>query len=68
MGFEEIEVTISPDGEVQVEVRGVTGQQCLSRTADLERALGGEVVRREMKPEAYKQAEQQESQWQRRSW
>lgn len=68
MGYEEIEVVIAPTGEVKVEVRGVTGQECLSRTADLERALGGEVVRREMKPEAYQQSAEGQQDWQRQSW
>ena len=67
MGFEEIEVVISPSGEVTVEVKGVTGQQCLARTADLERTLGGHVVKREMKPEAYQQTQDQGAR-QRQSW
>jgi hypothetical protein len=68
MGFEEIEVVITPDGEVQIDVRGVSGQQCLACTADLERALGGELVRREMKPEAYQRAAEGQKDWQRQSW
>lgn len=68
MAFEEIEVVISPDGEVAIEVKGVSGQQCLARTADLERALGGQVVKRDMKAEAYQQTAQKQSDGQRQSW
>ena len=52
MGIEEIEVVIDKNGDVKIEVHGVTGTKCLDITADLEAALGGEVSSREMKPEA----------------
>lgn len=67
MKFEEVEVAIAPNGEVTIDVRGVPGRQCLARTAELERALGGEVVRREMKPEAYRPQARETPAWQRRS-
>ncbi|MBX9771309.1 MAG: DUF2997 domain-containing protein [Candidatus Obscuribacterales bacterium] len=41
----EIEVEISPSGEVQVHVKGVKGKQCLSITNELESLLGGDVSR-----------------------
>jgi hypothetical protein len=52
METQEIEVTIDKNGQVQVHVRGVKGDQCLDLTNGLEAALGGEVVLREMTPEA----------------
>ena len=52
MELQEIEVSIAPDGTTRIEVRGVPGAGCLDLTADLEAALGGEVVEREMTAEA----------------
>ncbi len=52
MELQEIEVTIDKNGQVQVQVRGVKGMSCLDLTHDLEEALGGEVIAREMTPEA----------------
>lgn len=40
----ELEVTISENGEVQIEVKGVEGKRCLLITKDLEELLGGELV------------------------
>ncbi len=45
--IQEIDVFISPEGEVKIEVRGVKGQKCLEITRGLENALGGKVVLRE---------------------
>jgi hypothetical protein len=52
MDLQEIEVTIDQNGQVQVHVRGAKGDQCLDLTRGLEEALGGEVVLREMTPDA----------------
>lgn len=52
MELQEIEVVVDPDGTVRVEVRGVNGPACLEVTADLEAALGGQVVTREMTSDA----------------
>jgi hypothetical protein len=52
MELQEIEVTIGKDGQVEVRVRGVKGQACLDLTRPLEQALGGQIVLREMTPEA----------------
>lgn len=65
MQLEEIEVFIEPDGQVRIEVRGVKGTSCLDLTRDLEKALGGQVVEREMTPEAYESGEGEAEQWQR---
>ena len=52
MEMQEIEVQINQDGKVEISVRGVKGLKCLEITADLEEALGGEVLLREMNPPA----------------
>lgn len=57
MPVEEVEVTISPDGEVSIEVRGMKGMDCRTATAALETALGGEVIERRMTAEAYESVE-----------
>ncbi len=72
MATEELEITISPSGEVSVQARGFSGSTCLSATAGLERALGGQVVERQMTDEAYARTEVQEQQhlgrFGRREW
>ncbi len=52
MDLQEIDVFIDKTGQVRIEVRGVKGLTCLDLTRDLEAALGGEVVQRQMTPEA----------------
>lgn len=52
MEIHEIYVQIKPDGQVEIAVQGVNGSGCLDITAELEAALGGNVVLREMKTEA----------------
>lgn len=47
MRIEEMEVFITPDGEVKYEVRGVKGKQCLALTRELEHDLGGQIISRE---------------------
>ncbi len=69
MGVEEIEVTVSANGEVTIQVRGVAGMACLTATAELERVLGGEVLHREMTSEAYQQrVVDEQPNWNRESW
>jgi hypothetical protein len=48
MEIQEIEVIIDKNGEVKIQVHGVNGSTCLDLTADLEAALSGEVISREM--------------------
>jgi hypothetical protein len=50
----EIEVTIRPDGTVELETRGLKGTTCLAETEALEKRLG-RVVRREKTSEYYQQ-------------
>jgi hypothetical protein len=52
MDAQEVEVTINKTGQVQIQVRGVKGTQCLEITEELEQALGGKVTVRELTPEA----------------
>jgi hypothetical protein len=52
MDVQEVEVIINKNGQVQIQVRGVKGIQCLDITEDLEQALGGSVILRELTPEA----------------
>lgn len=52
MDLQEIDVFIDKDGKVRIEVRGVKGKACLDITQPLEAALGGQVEKREMTPEA----------------
>lgn len=52
MDIHEIQVQIKSDGQVEILVRGINGNNCLDITAELEAALGGNVVLREMTAEA----------------
>jgi hypothetical protein len=47
MRIEEVEVFITPEGEVKYEVRGVKGKRCLDITQELDRDLGGQIISRE---------------------
>ena len=51
----ELEITIGPDGEVQVLVKCIKGQSCVDETKFLEEALGGKVESRELTSEYYEQ-------------
>jgi hypothetical protein len=51
----EIEVTLRPDGTVQITTHGLKGQKCVSETAALEQALG-RVLKREKTGEYWQQA------------
>jgi hypothetical protein len=65
MAEEVVEVTIGPDGAVDMAVAGVGGMQCVSETDDLVQLLGGEIVEQRLTDEAYLDVEdgQQEQQW-----
>jgi hypothetical protein len=51
---EEFEITIGPNGEIQIEVKGAKGKSCVELTAFLEQALG-EVKSKDFKPEYHQQ-------------
>ncbi len=55
MDLQEIEIVINKKGEVEIHVRGVKGEACLALTRELEQALGGKVILREMTAEALDQ-------------
>lgn len=52
MELQEIEVTIDKNGQVQIHIQGVQGMACLELSKDLEEALGGSVISRELTAEA----------------
>ena len=52
----ELEITIGPDGEVQVLVKCIKGQSCVEETKFLEEALGNTIESRELTDEYYEQS------------
>ncbi len=57
MRKQDIEISISPTGEVSFQIKGVAGARCIDETQFLEDALGGAVIEREHTPEYYQQSE-----------
>jgi hypothetical protein len=57
MEIQEVEVSVRPDGTVQIQVRGVKGPKCLALTQDIEKLLGGRVIAREKTPEFNEEAQ-----------
>lgn len=55
MPNEEIQIDISPSGEVTVEGKNFTGAECKTLTAELEKALGA-VTKSTNKPEYHRTA------------
>jgi hypothetical protein len=51
----ELEITIGPDGEVQVLVKCIKGASCTDETKFLEEALGNTIESRELTSEYYEQ-------------
>lgn len=60
--MQELEIAISPTGEVKIDVKGAQGDACLLLTKDLENKLGS-VEDRSFKAEFYQQNEQQQKNW-----
>lgn len=52
----ELEITISPTGEVQVQVKCVPGQACIEETKFLENALGNNIKDRQLTSDFYQPA------------
>lgn len=52
MDVQEVNVTIGKDGKVEIHLQGVKGPACLDITRELEKALGGQIISREMTAEA----------------
>lgn len=57
MRKQDIEVVISPSGEVTFTVKGIKGGSCLDETKFLEQALGGGVIDQQKTGEYYEQTE-----------
>lgn len=53
----ELEIKISPSGEVQVLVKCIPGQECVEETKFLEEALGNEIKARELTSDYYQQGQ-----------
>lgn len=53
MADEVIEVSIGPDGTVEMSVQGVAGMSCLTETEGLVELLGGDIESRQLTDEAY---------------
>ena len=49
----ELEITISPSGEVSVQVKCIPGQSCVEETKFLEEALGNQVTDRQLTSDYY---------------
>ena len=63
MESQEMEITISPTGEVKIQVKGVHGASCVDLTKGLEAELGT-VEDRQLTAEYYEQQQQnQNQQW-----
>jgi hypothetical protein len=60
-----IEIKINAKGQVEYEVKGVKGGNCMAETAFLDAALGGEaaIVDVQKTAEFYEQSEGYTSQW-----
>jgi hypothetical protein len=52
MEIQEVELTIHPNGQVEINVRGVRGKACLEITQALEAALGNHLIERTLTSEA----------------
>ena len=56
MRKQDIEIVISPSGEVTFTAKGIKGGSCLDETKFLEQALGGGVLDQQKTSEFYEQA------------
>ena len=65
MRKQDIEIVITPKGEVTFQVKGIKGGGCIDETKFLEAALGGEsaVVDQQKTGEFYEQSEGYVSTW-----
>jgi hypothetical protein len=63
MHKQDIEITISPKGEVSFTIKGVKGPSCMDETKFLEQALGGAVSEQVKTGEYYEQSEGYVSTW-----
>jgi len=59
MEIQEVEIIIDKNGQVVLHVRGAKGLVCQDITGDLEKALGGEIIERQLTPEALEKPDSQ---------
>ncbi len=52
MEIQEVELTIHPNGQVEISVRGMKGVACVEVTQALEQALGNRILERKMTAES----------------
>ena len=57
--IQEIDVVITADGKLTVDIHGAKGPACLTFTREMEALLGGQVLERDLNYEYYEQAEEQ---------
>ena len=55
MKLEQIEVIIGPDGKIRLETSGISGDECLTATKEIETLLGNQILQRERTSESYDQ-------------
>jgi hypothetical protein len=60
---QDIEIKISPTGQVSFTVKGIKGGSCIDETRFLEEALGGDVIERERTSEYYEQGAEGGAVW-----
>lgn len=53
MAKKELHITISPTGEVAVQVKCIAGMSCVDETKFLENALGNQIEARELTSDYY---------------
>jgi Protein of unknown function (DUF2997) len=63
MRKQDLEIQISPSGEVTFTAKGIKGGSCLDETKFLEQALGGGVLDQQKTAEFYEQSEGYVSTW-----
>ena len=56
MAKKELHISISPTGEVSVQVKCIAGMSCVDETAFLENALGNKIESRELTSDYYAQS------------
>ncbi len=57
MRKQDIEITISPTGEVSFTIKGDKGASCMDESQFLENALGGGVVEQSKAPEDFEESQ-----------
>ena len=61
--MQEIDIFISTNGTIKVEIRGAKGQKCRTITKEMEELLGGQVLDRILTDEYYQEQEDSQTEW-----